>query len=155
MTHLELIIDIVFFVTILVLLWQLDRKIEKRPSADHKSVLILEELMARSQEQTDQFMKVCEEREQGINTLLCQLDSQEKKLLVLIERAKGLSEGLAEQQAALKKGAGPASLTDRYAVILQMIRQGLSTEEVAKRSGMTEGEVQLILSLSKTWADHP
>jgi len=156
MTYLQLIIDIVFFVTILFLLWQLDRKIGKqRPPVDRETFLELEEMITRSQEQADQFLKAIEEREQGIQNLLRKLDSQEKKLLGMIEQAEGLSEGLAEQQAALKKDPGPDSFTDRYAAILQMIRQGLSPEEVAKRSGMAEGEVNLVVALSQTRTDRP
>jgi hypothetical protein len=141
-----MIVDIVFFVTILLLLWQLNRRIgQQRPPVDRKGLLELEKMMARSQEQADRFLQELTEREQGIHKLLRQLDSQERKLLILIEQAEALTRGTGGRDAS----------PDPYAQVLQMIRQGLSREEVISRSGLTEGEINLVIELAQARAGHP
>lgn len=146
-THLQMIIDVIFFVTIFILLWQLNRKIShQRPPLDRKMLIELERMMARSQEQVNLFLKAVEEREQTINKLLRQLDSQEKKLLILIEQ----SESLADQKGHGKLGFESKSSSERYDHILKMMEHGLSPEEIAKRSGLTEGEIQLVIELANT-----
>lgn len=143
--HMQIIIDVVFFVTILLLLHQLSKRMVKQPPPiDAKAVRELEKIMANSQEQVTHFLEAVAENETKMGKLIRQLDSKEKRLLILLEQA----EALTEQIDSRKGESEPNSSGEKYEDILKMVKQGLSREEVARRSGLTEGEINLVIELA-------
>ncbi len=102
--HFQIIIDIVFFVTIVILLRQLNKRIVKDPPIiDESIVREFKKLMTDSQEFTNQFLGVVEENEQRLNKLSRQLDNNEKRLIILIEEAEALINKVNFQKTTTEK----------------------------------------------------
>ena len=143
----QIIIDIVFFVTIIILLRQLNKRLVKDPPViDESIVREFKKLMTDSQDFSNQFLRVVEENEQRLNTISRQLDNKEKRLIILIEEAEALLNKVDSQKTTTQK---IDSDEERSKHIIQMIREGRSQEEVAKRLGVTEGEINLITALEQ------
>ena len=151
--HFQIIIDITFFVTILILLRQLGKRIVKNPPViDESIVREFEKMMTDSHDLTNQFLRVLEENEQRLNKLSRQLDNREKRLVILIEEAEALIKKVDSQKTATEK---ICSDDEKSKHIIQMIQEGRSREEVAKRWGVTEGEINLITALEQIKAGNP
>lgn len=143
----QIVIDIAFFATIVLLLYQLHRRIAKKsPAVDSAMVQELKNIMKESQEAADRFLKVVEENEMALNQLVRRLEDKEKKLVILLEEA----EALIKEMDAKKVASGSVSSSERYEDLLKMIRQGLGREELIKKSGFTETEINLVMELAKT-----
>lgn len=150
MIYFQIIIDIAFFITVVLLLFQLNQRMVKRPNvADAASVRQLERVISDCQECTNQFLKAIEEKEASLGKLARQLDIKEKRILILIE----VAEALIKKSDAGKTESETVSSMARYEDLLKMMREGLSREEVVKRSGFTEGEIQLVAELSQIRVD--
>lgn len=153
MLHFQIIIDIAFFVTILILLRHLNKRITKNPPAIDESVVReFEKLMKESHDVTNQFLRVIEENEQRLNKLSRQLDNKEKRLIIIIEEAEALIKTVDSQKITPEK---IYSDEEKSKHIVQMIQEGRSREEVAKRWGVTEGEINLITALEQIKAGNP
>jgi hypothetical protein len=142
--HVQILVDVVFFVTILLLLHRLSRRIAKRrPVVDVTSINEFKRIMAESQDVTNQFLTTQEDHVRVLNKLLHQLDDRHKTLVML----------LAEAEASIKKlesgKTGPETLppAERYDDVIRMVQQGLGREEVARQSGFTAGEIDLVMEL--------
>jgi hypothetical protein len=145
--HFQIIIDIIFFITILILLRQLNKRIVKDPPViDEAIVREFKKLMTESQDFTNHFLGVVEENEQRLNKLSRQLDNKEKRLIILIEEAEALTNKVDSQKTTIEK---VYSDEERSKHIIQMIQDGRSREEVAKQLSVTEGEINLITALEQ------
>jgi hypothetical protein len=143
----QIVIDIAFFATIVLLLYQLHRRIAKnKPAVDTAMVQELKKIMKESQESADRFLKVVEENEMALNQLVRRLDDKEKKLIILLEEA----EALIKEMDANKVASRSVNSSERYEDLLKMIRQGLGREELINKSGFTETEINLVMELAKT-----
>lgn len=144
--HVQIIVELVFFVAILLLLWRLKRNIEKyRPLADGSVIADLKQIMTDSQESADGFMTMLEENKQTLRGLAHQLDEKERRLAMLV----------VESEAAIKKldedrnKSGSAFSKKRYDDLIEMVRQGMSCEELAGQSGFTEDEINLVMACER------
>jgi hypothetical protein len=148
--HIQIIVDVAFFVIILVLLRQLNRRMAKKPAGgDNATIGEFRKLMTDSQNSADLFLRAVQESEEKLNKLARQLDSREKRIVILIEKA----ESLIQKLAPVRDGAESAgSVEGKYSQIIQMTREGLSREDIAKRLDITMGEINLILELEETKA---
>lgn len=151
--HFQIIIDIVFFVVILLLLRQLNKRMARNPREDDAATVgELKKLMTDSQDSTDLFLRTVQESEERLNKLARQLDNKEKRIVILIEKAESLIQKMASEQA---KTESAESDGEKYARIIRMVQEGLSREEVARRLGVTMGEIDLVVELEQTRAGHP
>lgn len=142
--HYQMIVDAVFFVTVLVLLHRLSRKVAARhPAVDLQAMQEFKRVMSESQEITDQFLTALADNVRVLDKMIHQLNDREKALVMLLAEADASIKGL-EGGKAVPTDVTPA---DRYADVVRMVQQGLNREEVARRSGFTEGEVALVMDL--------
>ncbi len=145
--YLQIMIDIAFFIVIMLLLRQLNRRMARNPlGGDGATVEELKKLMADSRDSSDLFLGAVRESEENLHKLARQLDNKEKRIVILIEKAESLIQKLTSQQA---KAESVASDGGKYAQILRMVQEGLSREEVAKRSGLSMGEIDLVVELEQ------
>lgn len=144
--HIQIIVDIAFFVTILLLLRRLNKKIAQRsPTADVSTISELKKIITDSGNSANQFMTFMDENKQQLNKLVKQLDDKERKLVMLLEEAETVLQKLSSQKANSESDA----IYNQYDDVIKMARQGMSLEEIAKRSGVTEGEINLVMELTK------
>jgi hypothetical protein len=148
--HIQLVIDIAFFVVILLLLRQLNKRITRNPTrGDSATIGELKKLMTDSQNSADLFLRAIQESEERLNKLARQLDTREKRIVILIEKAESLIQKLTSQQAG---GESVDSGGEKYGQIIRMSKEGLSREEIVKRLGVTMGEINLVVELEETKA---
>jgi|APFre7841882724_1041349.scaffolds.fasta_scaffold272621_1 ATP-dependent protease HslVU (ClpYQ) peptidase subunit len=145
-------VEAVFLGAILFLLWRLKRDIEKyRPLADGSVMNHLLKIMADSQEFADGFVMQMEENKHALNKLARQLAEKERSLAVLVDQA----------EAAIKKinsGQGDSATVlseKRYDDVINLVQQGMNQEEASKQSGLTEGEIDLIMELARARSEQP
>jgi hypothetical protein len=151
--YFQIIIDIVFFIVIILLLSILNKRVARYPpGADGATVGELKKLMTDSRDCTDLFIRAVQESEERLNKLARQLDNKEKRIIILIENAESLIQKKAFQQV---KEELPGWDGEKYEQIIRMVKEGLSREEVAKRLGVTMGEIDLIAELEQARAGHP
>ena len=150
--NLQVIIDIFFFITIVILLGQIHKRIVKQsPVIDESLISEFKKVLEDSQNYTNQFLKTVGENEQRLKMLSRQLDTKEKRLLILIEEL----EGLINKADRNNNASGTSSIdAERSKQIGQMIREGRSREEMMKQFGMSEGELNLIVALEQIKANH-
>lgn len=147
----QIIIDLVFFVTIVLLLHHLNKNISKKPPVVDVSLIHeLRKILMESHESTNQFLESIEESKQVLNKLFIQLDDKEKKLTALV----GEADTFIKKMNITKSESEPASLENKYDHVIEMVQRGLSRDEVSRRSGFTEAEVNLIVELARTRTDH-
>ena len=146
---LTLVIDLFFFVAILLLLQQLNRRIGKKNNIiDAKSLRHFQELLGESQVATERFSTVIAEEVRTLQRLVRQLEEKEKVLVALLEATETSGEkGTAEP-------APPPPPQDRNAEILQLVRQGMSREAISQRTGFSDGEIELVIALDRVGRDH-
>jgi hypothetical protein len=145
--HVQILADLLVFITILFLLWRLNGHIPRRGSTvDPSLVSELKKILADSHEATNNFLEAIEESRKLFNKLFLQLDDKEKKLADLIREAEVSIKKLDSAKSVSEEAASEKKYDD----VIRMIQQGLSREDVSKQSGFTEGEVNLIADLAKT-----
>jgi len=149
--NVQIIIDLVFFVIIVLLMRQLNKNISHNTSViDASIVQELRKTMMESNAAANQFIEVIEENKRVLRKLFLQLDDKEKILTTLVREAekfiKKLDPGKAESNVDTSE--------KRHESVLKMIHQGHSLEEISKRSGFTEAEINLIVDLAQAGTDH-
>ena len=150
--HFQIIIDIAFFVVIMILLRQLNKRIARnQPGGDVATVGELKRLMKDSQDSADLFLRTLKESEERLSKLARQLDSREKRIVILIEKAESSIQKMASQQV---KTESVGQDGEKYGQILRMVQEGLRREEIAKRLGVAMGEIELVVELEQARIDH-
>jgi hypothetical protein len=148
MLHFQIIIDIAFFVVIMLLLRQLNKRIARKPpGGDGATAGELKKLMTDSRDSADLFLRAVRESEERLNKLARLLDNKEKRIVILLEKAESLIQEMASRQAETES-AGSGG--EKYEQIVRMVQQGLSREEVASRLDVTMGEIDLVVELEQT-----
>ena len=150
--HFQIIIDITFFVVIMLLLLQLNKRVSRnQPGGDIATVGELKRLMKDSQGSADLFLRTLKESEERLSKLARQLDSREKRIVILLEKAESSIQKMASQQARTESIGSDG---EKYGQILRMVQEGLSREEIAKRLGVAMGEIELVVELEQARIDH-
>jgi hypothetical protein len=148
--HVQIVVDLLVFITILFLLRRLDKNISQSISTvDASLVSELKKILADSHDSTNSFLEAIAESKKVLGELFLQLDDKERKLAGLLKEAEVSIKKLDLAKAASEE----ASPERKYDDVIRMIQQGLSREDVSKKSGFTEGEVDLIVDLAKTRTD--
>ena len=82
-----------------------------------------------------------EDSRKALKEMAFALDERENRLRSVIARAEKLPQSRPEPDPVPETG------DRRYADVLRMARQGLTTEEIVKVSGLARGEIDLIIEL--------
>ncbi len=149
--HFQIIIDIAFFIVIMLLLHQLNKRMARTPGCDDATVGEFKKLMVESQDSADLFLRTVQESQEKLNNLVRQLDSREKRVVILIEEAESLIQKMTSLKTKAESGGTDG---EKYRQIIRMVQEGLSREEVAERIGVSRGEIDLIVELEQTREEH-
>jgi len=145
--HVQIAIDLLLFVTILLLLRKLGKSGSKNDIPINEALVFdLKKLVTDTYDSTNRFLEAVEGNKKALGTLLLQLDSKGKKLAGLVQEAEASIKKLDHAKAASEE----VSTEKKYDDVIRMIHRGLSREEVSKQLGFTEGEIDLIVDLAKT-----
>ncbi len=136
----QIIADGVLCLVILFFLIRLGRNIGKAgtPALEEKHLAEFRKLIQESREETGRFSRTMEESCRKFRDLGAALADGEARLAGLIQEAKRLQ---SPDHRDIAAGDDP------YEPILQAFRKGTGVKEIARQSGLTEGEVSLIIDL--------
>lgn len=142
----QIIVDILFFVAILILLRQLNKKItQSSRTVDVSTISELKKIITDSENSANQFMTFMDDNKQQLNKFVKQLDDKERNMVMLLEEAETALQKLSSQKAKSESDAK----YNQYDDVIKMAQQGMSLKEIAKRSSVTEGEISLVMELTK------
>jgi len=104
----------------------------------------LQRLIGESQQSAQQFLEALAEGRKALKEIAYALDEREARLQAACNRAEALT-------ARVEPGAdgGDSSFLDREHV-LQMANGGASIPDIVRKTGLTEGEVHLIIDLARS-----
>jgi hypothetical protein len=138
--------DVVLCVAIIYLLRVINKNIRNRKfDVDDQPVNEFRRLLDESQIFGTHFLQALEDGREVLKEIAVAVEEKEKILKALISESDEQIKKLTSQK---KMTEGINSESDkRYNEAIGMARQGLSPHEIAKMSGLAEGEVALIMDL--------
>jgi hypothetical protein len=143
---LQIAIDLALFVAVLILLWRVNANIKNSDTDKHQEMISeLKVIIAQSQNTADKFLETLEESRKNLKEIALELDVKEKRVKAILEKS----------QRELEPFNGKPMLKDanlsqgKYAEVISMIKKGYSPEETASVTGFPEGEIGLIVELSR------
>lgn len=134
MLGIQIFADVVLCAIIAFLLWILNTESRKRMrGVDVDSLAELRGLIEASKDSTDYLVRALDEGKKSLEEVAYSLDAREKRLRALMKK--------------LDRDSGDVQKDRRYERAIEMAREGLSGNEIARTLDLTEGEIDLILSL--------
>ena len=144
--YVQIGIDIVMCGLILYFLWRVGMK--KRPSSadDEAARRELARLVSESQQSAQNFLDALAEGRRSLKELSYALDEKEARLRALFRQAEAV------EAAALPGNGSDGSASDGVdrEKVLGMKKDGASIAEIIRETGLSEGEVQLIIDLARS-----
>jgi peptidoglycan hydrolase CwlO-like protein len=136
-------IDIIFFIIIIRLLNRF--RYFKRNASLGKEIETFESLIKDTDQMVLQFNKQIQEKHHFIDNLNAKLDKRISGLKMLINRADIL---LSQSNVSgSTDNSTERDLNSHQTAIMNLARQGFSTEEIAQKLSIQRGEVTLVLNM--------
>jgi hypothetical protein len=138
--RMQLAMDGVLCLLILVLLWQIRRFMGRKTSAPgEKEMQALRQLVEDSRGATDHFLTAVQESRTALKDLVHALDEREKRIRELLASCPESREPEADL---------PSPGDARASQVLALAARGFPEREIARQTGIPDGEVHLILNLT-------
>lgn len=143
----QIITDLVFCLIIFFLLVRLRGAIDKnkRPVIDPDLFLDLQNLISRSQNDSERFMESLDESCRKLNELSIRLENRANDLTALLKEVDRKEERLS---ANTNQYPGNQNKKDQDE-IFRYLAEGLSAGEIAGRTGLAVGEIELMINLKR------
>ncbi len=140
----QLIADIVLCIAVVVILYMMTRENRKNslPRIDPAIVSEFRKALDESQNAASYLIKSMNDSRRALKEIAYALDEREDRLRSLLNQSEA---------AAQEKESAPAA--NRYEGVLNMLRQGMDAEEIVRLSGLTRGEIDLIIALDRKKAE--
>ncbi|MDD5722910.1 MAG: DUF2802 domain-containing protein [Syntrophales bacterium] len=134
MLGIQIFADVVLCAIIAFLLWVLNTESRKRRcGVDADSLTELRGLIESSKASADYLVRALDDGKKSLEEVAHSLDERETRLRTLME--------------GLDRSSGDMQKDPRYGQAMEMARQGVPGTEIANALDLTEGEVDLIVSL--------
>jgi len=105
-------------------------------------------LLAESRKAGDKFLEELAQEKNALKNLVASIDEREKSLKELLERAMHYVDiSIAEKTQEVE--TADSFSEEPYREILSLARKGLKEEEISQQLNLPEGEIDLILNLSR------
>lgn len=147
--YFQVIADIILCGTIVFLLIRLGRRMDGSakqgnglPQLEEFNVLLQE-----SRNDVARFSQSVEESCEKFRSLVLELEDSEARLTRLLKKSNSQCERLTKSY--LSSDQAGESHHERYDHIIKAYHDGAKPEEIARLSGMTEGEVSLLIDLGR------
>jgi hypothetical protein len=133
-------------VAVVLLLWQIGRSRKKQtPVVTQETLLEFRRLVDESQNAASQLSQTLDEGHRSLLEMAHRFDEKERRLAALIERSEKTI--LGPKEPPVDDTPSPISPDERYRKVNELLRQGLSEQEILARCGLPEGEVRLLIDL--------
>jgi hypothetical protein len=137
-------IDALMCGLILYFLWRVGKKNPKPIVGGEQAQQELLHLIAESQKSAHQFLDALAEGRRALKEIACALDERESRLQTLCLRAEALSSDVNSEVMDVN---APSVSHER---VLRMVVDGASVSDIVRQTGLTEGEVRLIIDLARS-----
>ncbi|OPY90873.1 MAG: hypothetical protein A4E73_02278 [Syntrophaceae bacterium PtaU1.Bin231] len=151
LSGIQIVADIVLCAAIIVLLRRSTAAVKERGGGVEQNLKQLRDMLNESQQAASRFLESVEESRRSLKGLFFQLEEKERKLKELLQT--GASDSGPGAPAARAAGGPAAMSSDRYGEVIALHRRGLSGSDIARQSGIPEGEISLILDLERARGD--
>ena len=145
----QIFADFVLCLAIIFLLRQLSKSKKPHPptfpAVNEKTMLEFKILLEESQQAASNFLASMEESRKKLREVVQLLDNKEKSCREIIEQSLELK--VSSQNG--DKG-GKLFPDNQQGDIIEMFGQGLTEQEISRRTGLTEGEIGLIIDLNRS-----
>ena len=141
--YIQMGIDALMCALILYFLWKVG-KITAHGQGSESDRQELRRLIVESQQSAQQFLDSLAEGRKTLKEIVYTLDEKEARLQAVCLRAETLT-----ARVVPETGGGASSFVDREQV-LRMANDGASIPDIVRKTGMTEGEVHLIIDLARS-----
>jgi len=142
----QIMADVGLCVAVVLLLWQIGKSRKKQtPAVSQETLMEFRRLVDESQNAVAQLAQTLDEGHKSLLEMARRFDEKERRLAALIERSGKTISGPKEPPD--DDTASPVSSDERYRHVDEMLKQGLSEQEILTRCGLPEGEVRLLIDL--------
>jgi hypothetical protein len=142
----QIVADIVLCAVILFVLAKVSRDIRQRSSGmDARSVDEFKQLLDVSKADSVGLFEAMEESKKAFREICLALDEKEARLRKLIERSEAQFVKLQSKRQEIEE----TSPEKKYDEVIVMDGKGFSPGEISQSTGLTEGEVNLIIDLNR------
>ena len=145
--YVQIGIDVLICGLILYFLWRVGKQTPKPAVGDAQARQELERLIAESQKSAQQFLDALAEGRKALKEIAYALDERESRLRTLCLRAEALT---AEAAPVAEEADDAPGASGNQEKVLRMANAGASVPEIIRQTGLTEGEVRLIIDLARS-----
>jgi hypothetical protein len=147
--YIQVGIDALMCGLILYFLWRVEKITAINGPGSEPDRKELQRLIAESQQSAQQFLEALAEGRKALKEIAYTLDEKETRLQSACLRAEALT-----ARVEPKTDMGEASsFVDREQVV-RMANDGASIPDIVRKTGLTEGEVHLIIDLARSRDKH-
>lgn len=143
--YIQMGIDALLCALIIYFLWRVGKISALRGPGSERDRRELQRLIAESQQSAQQFLDALAESRTSLKELTYALDERGARLESVCLRAETLSQRLESKP----EGGEPSPFVGRERV-LRMAGEGAPLQEIVRETGLTEGEVQLVIDLARS-----
>jgi hypothetical protein len=143
--YIQMGIDALMCGLIIYFLWRVGKITAVHGPGSEPDRKELQRLIVESQQSAQQFLEALAEGRKALKEIAYTLDEKETRLQSICLRAEALTERV---ESKMDKG-DTSSFIDREQV-LRMANDGASIPDIVRKTGLTEGEVHLIIDLASS-----
>ncbi len=143
--YIQMGIDALMCGLILYFLWRVGKITAGYRPGSEPDRQELQRLIAESQQSAQQFLDALAEGRKALKEIAYTLDEKEARLQSVCLRAEALS-----ARVEPRTDVGDASSFIDREQVLRMANDGASIADIVGKTGLTEGEVQLIIDLARS-----
>ena len=140
----QVVADVILCIAVVFIINRIQQDLKKRMSFE-RTMAALQRLIVESQKTTAGLLEAMEDSKKALRDMSLSIDEKEARLNRLIERANTHIDKLDRTSA----GIGDALPGKKYDEVLRLTGQGLPPAEISQSLGLSEGEVQLIIDVSR------
>jgi hypothetical protein len=143
--YIQMGIDALMCGLILYFLWRVGKITAVHAPGNEPGRQELQRLIAESQQSAQQFLDALAEGRKALKEIVYMLDEKEARLQRVCLRAEALTAHIEPKTDV----SDASSFIDRDQ-ILRMANDGASIPDIVRKTGLTEGEVHLVIDLARS-----
>lgn len=141
----QILADIILCIAVVFILYLFTRDSRKKPARNLDPAILdeFQRVLDASQRSVLNLVKAMDDSRRALKETAYALDERENRLRSLMAQSESMAR-------AAGSGTGSAAESEkRYESVLALARQGMTPDEIAGISGLTRGEIDLIIDLDR------
>ncbi len=142
----QIVTDFLICMGIIILLLRLHRIFKSVTiEINEKTVQEFNQLLDESRNAANQFLDELKYEKNALKDIFLIIEEKERDLKALIDKTKSF----VNQETTITPLSQDEFSDENYREILNLARRGFNEEQISQQSGLPEGEIDLILNLSR------